>query len=267
MNGYRQAALIDDLESRLRKDSRTSSKPPSSDGPWSKRRGRRRPPSGKKQGAQPGHPGKTRKLVDPGDVDEVIDHEPSECRTCGHDELVDSDLAPRRHQVTEIPPLLATITEHRLRGRLCGHCGDAVFADLPEGVSPSAFGPRLQALVVTLVAAYRLSRAEVSRLLSEAFDVKISVGSVSNIEQRMSRALEPLRGTAALPLHNVGQLLPLARTIHDDARDGVPRPVRAPGRSTCGVHRGRRGLGRRDLRSEGAFKSICRRADEVWTDR
>ncbi len=214
----RRIGRIAQLESRLRRDSSTSSRPPSSDGPWSKRRGRRRPPSDKKQGAQPGHPGKTRNLVDPGDVDEIVDHEPSACRTCGHVELVDGGIAPRRHQVTEIPPLLATITEHRLRGRLCGHCGDAVFADLPEGVSPSAFGPRLQALVVTLVAAYRLSRAEAARLLSEAFDVKISVGSVSNIERRMSRALEPLRGTAALPLHNVRPLLPLVRLVQRGTR-------------------------------------------------
>ncbi len=222
----RRIGRIEQLESRLRRDSSTSSRPPSSDAPWSKRRGHRRPPSGKKQGAQPGHPGKTRNLVDPGDVDEIVNHEPSACRTWGHDELVDSDLAPRRHQVTEISPLLATITEHRLHGRLCRHCGDEVFADLPEGVSPSAFGPRLQALVVTLVAAYQLSRSEAARLLSEAFDVKISVGSVSNIERRMSRALEaafertlePLRGTAALSLHNVRPLLRLVRLVQRGAR-------------------------------------------------
>ena len=186
----RQAGRIDDLESRLRKDSRTSSKPPSSDGPWSKRRGRRRPPSEKKQGAQPGHPGASRELVDPGDVDEIVDHEPDAC-SCGHGDLEDVGISPRRHQVTEIPPLVATITEHRLHGRLCSGCGGQVFAELPASVSGTAFGPRLQALVVTLVAAYRLSRAETARLLAEAFDVRISVGSVSNIERRMSRALEP----------------------------------------------------------------------------
>lgn len=186
--GERQAARIDELESRLGRNSGNSSKPPSSDGPWSKRRQRRRPPSEKKQGAQPGHPGKTRELADERDVDEIVDHEPDACTRCGCAELVATGNAPRRYQVTEIPPLVATITEHRLHQRTCAQCGEAVAAALPSDVA-SAFGPRLQALVVTLVVAYRVSRREAARLLSEAFGVTISTGSISNIEERMSGAL------------------------------------------------------------------------------
>ena len=185
----RQAARIEELEARLGRNSRNSSKPPSSDPPWSKRRKQRRPPSDKKQGAQPGHPGKTRKLVDPDDVDEIVDHEPQECSHCGHGELLASGEDPLRHQVTEIPPLLATITEHRLHCRVCASCGEEVQASLPRDVPLGAFGPRLQALVVTLVAAYRVSRAEVARLLSEAFGVQMATGTVSNIEKRMGDAL------------------------------------------------------------------------------
>jgi len=184
------AAQNQELLDRLSRDSGNSSRPPSSDAPWSKRRQRRRPPSDKKQGAQPGHPGKTRKLADEKDVDEIIDHEPDACTRCGCAELLASSKDARRHQVTEIPPLVATITEHRLHQRTCARCGEDVAATLPPDVARSAFGPRLQALVVTLVVAYRLSRGEAARLLSEAFGVRISTGTVSNIEHRMSDALE-----------------------------------------------------------------------------
>ncbi len=200
----RQAARIEELESRLRSNSRNSSKPPSSDPPWSKRRKQRRPPSDKKQGAQPGHPGKARKLVDEDEVDEIVDHEPTECTRCGHGELVLLDVPADRHQVTEIPPLVATITEHRLHCSVCTKCGEQVAASLPDDVTTSAFGPRLQALVVTLVGAYRLSRREVARLLSEAFGVSMAVGSVSNIERRISDALEPAYEEALAALRASG---------------------------------------------------------------
>ncbi len=185
----RQAARIEELEARVGRNSKNSSKPPSSDGPWSKGRSGRRPRSEKKQGAQPGHPGKTRKLVEPEQVDEIVDHEPQECAHCGHNEILLGVEPPLRHQVTEIPPLVATVTEHRLHVGTCARCGREAPAALPADVPNSAFGPRLQALTVTLVGAYRLSRREVARLLREAFDVSMSTGSVSNIEQRMSKAL------------------------------------------------------------------------------
>lgn len=182
-------ARIEELESRLRRDSGNSSKPPSSDPPWSKRRRRRRPPSDKKQGAQPGHAGTTRELADERDVDEIVDHEPDACTACGCEDLLASGAAPRRHQVTEIPPVAPTITEHRQHARVCARCGETVLAVLPPAVSRSAFGPRLHALVATLVADYRVSRSEVARFLRESFGVRLSVGSVSNIEARVSRGL------------------------------------------------------------------------------
>ena len=197
------AAQNRELLERLSRNSGNSSKPPSSDGPWSKRRQRRRPPSQKKQGAQPGHEGKTRELADEADVDEVVDHEPDACTRCGCADLLASGNAPRRHQVTEIPPLVATITEYRLHQRTCAQCGEAVVASLPPDVA-SAFGPRLQALVVTLVVAYRVSRREAARLLSEAFGVTISTGSISNIEHRMSSALEASFEEALTALRSSG---------------------------------------------------------------
>jgi transposase len=56
------------LQERLKVDSRNSSKPPSSDGPGRGNRAQRRA-SGRKRGAQKGHPGAYRELLPQAEVD------------------------------------------------------------------------------------------------------------------------------------------------------------------------------------------------------
>lgn len=68
-----------EVEGRLAKDSHTSLKPPSSDGPGRKTHSQRKA-SGKKTGGQPGHRGRTlMQMVRP---DEVVRHRPAACAHC-----------------------------------------------------------------------------------------------------------------------------------------------------------------------------------------
>jgi len=61
-------------------------------------------------------------------------------------------------------------------------------------VSWSNFGLRLQATAALLTGRYRLSRREAEELLQDLCGVEISLGSVSQIEQRVSEAIaEPVR--------------------------------------------------------------------------
>src|SRR5215470_10585667 len=73
------AARVQELEGRLAKDSHNSSKPPSSDGLRRKPKSLREK-SGKKRGAQPGHPGHQVSLVDAPDT--IHTYRPSHCSTC-----------------------------------------------------------------------------------------------------------------------------------------------------------------------------------------
>ena len=50
-----------------------------------------------------------------------------------------------------------------------------------------AFGPRVMSVVVLLTGVYHLSRRDTVRLLFELLGLRISTGSVSNIEKRMSK--------------------------------------------------------------------------------
>ena len=72
-------ARIKDLEDRLAKDRRTSSKPPSSDG-LARLPRRLRRPSGKHPGGQAGHPGHTLVMVE--QPDDVVRHRPEVCSQC-----------------------------------------------------------------------------------------------------------------------------------------------------------------------------------------
>jgi len=176
------------LRERMHRNSRNSSRPPSSDGPENPRLPRPRPSSKRQRGAQPGHPGTTRSLVPVEQVKAVRDLKPAVCRRCGH-ELAGADPAPQRHQVTEIPPVVAEVTEYRLHALPCPACGTATRATLPAGVPASAFGPHLQAMVALLSGQYHLSQREITTLLADFFQTEVGLGSVSALEQRTSATL------------------------------------------------------------------------------
>ena len=186
----RALARITELEAivaRLSSNSTNSSKPPSSDAP-----GVTRPstlPSGKKRGGQPGHQGHQRKLLPPSKVDVVTPLIPKECDHCGAG-LHGRDPNPRRHQVIDIPPITPTVTEYRLYALFCDECGQTTRAQLPLGVPMGSFGPRLSAMLAICTAKYRLSKRAVRELLCDFLGVELSLGSVANVEQQVSAALE-----------------------------------------------------------------------------
>lgn len=188
----RLEARIERLEEKLRESPQNSSRPPSSDPPG-KPLPPQRSPSERKQGGQPGHEGKARKLVAEDQLDEVIEHWPASCSGCGAD--LDSGEreplgAPHRHQVTELPPIAVTVAEHRAHALRCPDCGHATRAELPQGARASAFGPRLQAAIALLSVRNRVSRRDGAELCGELFGAAVSTGSVDAICQRASGALQ-----------------------------------------------------------------------------
>jgi transposase len=131
-------------------------------------------------------------LLRPEQVDEVIEHWPRRCHSCAR---VAAELArvavaqPWRHQVAELPPIAVRVTEHRLHGVCCPACAARTRAELPRQVPRSAFGPRLQAAVVTLAVRNRVSRRDTTELARELFGVELASGSVDAIIQRAGEAL------------------------------------------------------------------------------
>jgi hypothetical protein len=200
-------AILARLEEQSRSSSRNSSKPPSEDRPKTRKQRRAEARAKAKEwkrvdrdgvegkaGGQPGHRGSGRKLAPEDQVDEIVDHYPSQCGGCGH-EFAGSERVPcrrpARHQVAELPAVAAVLTEHRCHRLRCPGCKAKTKGELPPGVASSAFGPDLQAALVTMTARNRISRRDMSlsELASDLFGIRVSVGTVDAICQRASRIL------------------------------------------------------------------------------
>jgi len=211
------------LEEQARQDSRTSSKPPSQDPPKTRAQRRaearakakelmRKDSERRKQGGQLGHRGAGRELKPSDQMDEIVDHYPGACGGCGRA----FDPAQRRpggrfgrHQVGELPPISVVFSEHRTHQLRCRHCRARTSATLPEEIGSSPFGSRLQAALVTLTAAYRISRRGVSELARDLFGVTLSTGTADAICQRASEAL-------AGPHLHLGDQVLQAPAVHVD---------------------------------------------------
>lgn len=194
-------AEVADLKRQVEKNSSNSSKPPSSDGPATDRPEKKK--TGRKPGGQPGHKGTTRELLPPERVDATVVVKPASCRRCTS-ALTGEDSHPHRHQVVEVPPLTAHVTEYQLHRLQCADCGAATSAELPSGVPTGVCGPNLMALIAFLTARLRLSKREGVEFLTEALGVKLSVGALSDVEVRVAGALEAPYRTAESFLRRQG---------------------------------------------------------------
>lgn len=208
-----QKKRIADLERQLalrQQNSTTTSKPPSSDGLAGQQRLRgRRAKSRRRPGGQPGHPGHSRALVPPERVNTIIDFVPQTCRHCRRALQARDDIdGPRRHQVTELPPIEAHVTEYRCHRRVCRACGTMTPAPLPAELE-GQFGPQLTALIAYLTVVCRLPRAVVQRLLEGALQISMSLGSTQ-------KAWEEASAAVAVPYEALQDALPQQRVLNAD---------------------------------------------------
>jgi transposase len=206
---------VEQLEARLNQNSVNSSRPPSSDEPrpeGTRPKPPREKPAGRRRGGQPGHRGAHRDLKPLEAVAEVVEEVPTHCAHCrtplpaGGSE---ADPPPRRHQVTELPPLVCVTTEYRLHARSCPHCRQRTWADLPPGVPRGAVGPRLQAVCSLLTGGYGLSRRSTQELVRDLLGEALSLGTLSALEAATTAALSD-------PYQEVAQAVAAAERVNAD---------------------------------------------------
>lgn len=207
---------IEELEHRLNQTSKNSSKPPSSDRPLSRKARKilereRKKRSSRSAGGQPGHEGKTRQMAPAEDVNQHFEYLPESCNRCGEsftgsEEQVGSPLIHQKWELPEVEPL---ISEHRQLRLCCPNCGEAQLAKLPEGMTTSAFGPRLEAHIAVLAGVYRLSRRQSAQIVEEVFGIPISIGAVDSVLMRTSDLL-------ADPYLKLQEAIRQAEVVHVD---------------------------------------------------
>ena len=202
----RLSARVEELERQARKDSSTSSRPPSSDSPY-------------RPGKQPGDPGLTMNLVD--DPDESIQCPPAACRGCGADLASAPVAAQRRHQVTDIAPAPAPkVIEYVTQAKQCAGCGTVTAGELPAHVRARAsYGPETCAQAAHLVSGHYIPIYRVTLLLCQLAGIQVSTGWMAGIRGRAAALVE-----ASGFMDRVRELLKTAPAVHADET-----PARAAG--------------------------------------
>ena len=167
-------------------------------------------PTGNKRGAQPGHPPHLKSFLPSERVKAVVDHEPECCASCDKSlSAVANDPEPKRHQVAELPAILAEITEHRGHSRTCS-CGHTTRAPIPAGIRQYSLGPHLTATVICLIGSFGLSKRNAEEVVEGLFGVPVALGTISNLEREAAAALEPAyrearKAVADAPVKNVDE--------------------------------------------------------------
>jgi transposase len=198
----RLTARVAELETRLGRDSTTSSRPPSADHPHAKPI-RPKPKSKQSPGGQPGHPKHERALIPAADCQAVVPCRPTACRRCGGP-LSGTDPDPLRHQVWDLPEIRPVVTEYQ-RHRLVCRCGCSTCGALPSGVPAGQAGPRLIAFAGLLMACFRQSKRRAALFLSAILKQPASPAWLVALQGRAAEAVRPAYEelAAALPAQPV----------------------------------------------------------------
>jgi transposase len=212
-------ATVAHLQEQLaaaRKDSSTSSKPPSSDIV--------KPPKHAQQthrsaGGQPGHPKHDRAPFAPEQVNLFAEHSLHACPTCGGPLRRNGSLARVVQQVDiDRPPL--TVAQHTSPEYWCARCAKSYQASQPAHVEAGGLlGPRLTALVAYLKGVCHASYSTVRKFLRDVVGLTISRGQLAKVLAKVSAALDgPYQELLdVLPIQDV---LNVDETGHKDR--GVP---------------------------------------------
>lgn len=196
----RQQKLIERLEQEIEKlkekqptNSKTSSKPPSSDLLEKSEKAKNEASvEGKeekrKPGGQPGHSGKTRKGFVR--VDRYELSEPSECEHCGSKELSET-IGYHKQTVACLVAKPIEIVEYQRAKCQCLECGAVVSGAQAAGIVPGQdLSIELQALLVWLGNYGHLSYEKQQEFLWELGEIEIGTGTLQKTNERVAEAVE-----------------------------------------------------------------------------
>jgi transposase len=184
------AEAVEKLEKyeRPEKHSGNSSLPPSSD--QNKKHYPKREKSGRKQGGQLGHIGKTRMLTD--NPDKIVAVFPEKCIYCGGNHFIEKDPVLERRQVADIPEIKPFVIEYQQKAGFCTKCGKRNLGKFPENVSPNVqIGEKAKAFAGYLNVHAHVSYDKIAQLFTDMLRFNISKGTINNKIKELALDLNP----------------------------------------------------------------------------
>jgi len=178
------------LKGEQRTDSKTSSKPPSTDLLKKSEHEGSAPPSTdtkRKPGGQPGHAGKTRQGFSRIDRIELL--RPERCPSCGSGAFALTPVGEVHHQVARLVSSPIEIVEYVQQQCRCV-CGECVKGRWPSDiVATQDMSIGLQSLLVWLGNYGHLSYGKQQELLKELGDLEIGLGTLQATNRRVADAI------------------------------------------------------------------------------
>jgi transposase len=184
---------------KAKKNSRNSSKPPSSDIVNAQKKQKRRDKAKKRKiGGQPGHPRHERTAFSEDQVDHHWEWRYEACPCCGGS--LEDTGEPRVQQQVELPTVPVTIEQHDFQPQRCAHCEKVFSPQVPEDMRKAGlFGPRLTALVGFLKGPCHMSFSAIRKYFRDVIGVRVSRGMLSKLVQKVSDSLlEPYEALLAM---------------------------------------------------------------------
>ena len=175
------------LEAQMRKNSRNSSLPPSSDR-FVRQPKSLRKKSGKKSGGQPDHPGHSLQWSEA--PDELMLHPLVSCPYCSCDLQTVPASGYERRQVVDVPAVRLMVQEHQAECKQCPACQRLTCAPFPSGVgAPLQYGPRIGAIAVYLVEQQLLPWGRACEVLTDLLGTPMSEGTLGNLIEHCAKNL------------------------------------------------------------------------------
>lgn len=186
-----QAAVLRDLQARLEKNSRNSSKPPSSDGYRKPNRTTSLRKSGQKPtGGQPGHEGYT--LTPSAHPDHTEIHVVDHCEQCGAGLNAVEVIAHEERQVFDLPAIRIEVTAPRAEIKRCPACGAENRGHFPARVTgPVQYGPGVKTWAAYFSNEHVVPVERTAQIFEDLVHHRLSEATILKAGQDLSREVEP----------------------------------------------------------------------------
>ncbi len=187
----KQGAVLQEVQARLTKTSRNSSKPPSSDGYGKVKRTESLRKSGDKpNGGQPGHDGQT--LMASEHPDQTLTHAVPSCAHCQASLQGVEVGGYEERQVFDMPAIRIEVTAHRAQIKVCPACGRANKGPFPAAVTHAVpYGPTVHTWASYFTNQHHIPVERTTEIFADLVQHRVSEATVLKASEQLDRCIEP----------------------------------------------------------------------------